>query len=69
MKELRLQQLLKKDSETGLLLAEYEEYRELTGQKKEAEKKADEIKKAKDLVDGWIMGGFKGNPWADCEEE
>ena len=33
------------------------------------QKAAAERKKARDVVDDWIRGGFKGNPWADCEEE
>lgn len=65
-KEQRLQQLLKKDSETGLLLSEYEEYRQLTWLYLISE---EDKKEARKTVDDWIMGGFKGNPWADCEEE
>lgn len=63
-KELRLQQLLKKDSETGLLLAEYEEYRELTGQKKEAEKKAAEKKTAEKAVNDLIKEWSKDSSYS-----
>ena len=66
------------DTKSGfncLALAEYKELR--ADEIAAAEKKATEQKAAQDIVDTWIRGGFKGNPWAeilvptfiDCEED